>query len=199
MKQGEQGLTIIEVLIAMMLMLLIMAPLSVAFIVGLSTTRSSEQDAGNSSDAQLLAAFFDIDVSSAETVTTNPLAMSCGGEGGVLQLRWTVGSGLSAVDQHVTYRAVADADRQAFLQLPTPVYRLERVVCSDDNGTMDGEVQTVARTLKSPPAIECDDQSCSATPRRITMRAQGNSTQLSDDGSTTTYTFGITATRKVQP
>lgn len=191
MKRRDDGLTLIELLVSMAVLLIIMAPLVTAFVVGLGTTRATEQDAGNSADAQLLASFLDVDVASAETVSTTT---TCGGAAGVLQLRWTDG----ATSRTVVYRAVTNAARQARLQLPTAVYDLKRELCTSSTTPISSQV--IARTLSSVPVVTCDGSgTCSATPRRVSLKATAYSTQISDVGSTSVYTFGVTASRRVRP
>jgi hypothetical protein len=177
----------------MFILLVIMAPLSTAFVVGLGTTRASEQDASNSADAQTLASFFDADVASAELVITTSADITCGDRDGVLELRWTDGT----LDRRVAYEIASDEARRAELQLVAPVYAMHRVVCTGTGGPTND--QTLAQTLSAAPSISCDSASCTTRPRTVTMKANAHSTQISDAGSATTYSFGVTATRKVQP
>lgn len=192
MADADEGFTVIELIIAMLIMLLLMAPLASAFVLGLATTRSGEEDAANSSDAQLLASYFDIDVASAESVQTSS---GCGGGGTILELRWTDGS----AQRFIAYRAVANSARQAELHLTTPVYDLERVACSSASGPVQ-DTQTLARTLSASPVVTCDNgKPCTTTPRRVTLAATAYSKQINDQGSTTSFTFGVTAARRVRP
>ena len=187
-QRDDEGMTLIELLIAMSVTLLLMATLSSAFALGLKTARGSEQDAGNSADTQLLATFFEWDVASAETVSTSS---TCGTGGTVLlALKWKDGG----VAHEVAYRSVANADRQGQLNLTTPVYDLLRAECASTS-----DVQTIARTLSAVPEVRCDGEACSSpTPRQITLTATAYSTQLSDPGKSV-YTFGLTAARRVRP
>lgn len=186
----EDGFTLIELMIAVMILIVITVPLINSFALGVKASSGSSQDVTNSADAQTLGYFFDIDVSSAETVS--PTSGSCGGTGSVLELTWTDGGAVV-----VAYRAVTDAARQAELQLSTAVYRLERVQCSGGTST----VTIIGRTLLSAPTVTCDAATCAAssTPRRVQMSVQERSTQESDLLSTTTFSFGVTAVRKVTP
>lgn len=191
MRRRDAGMTVVELLIAIMILGIIMAPLATAFIIGLDTTRGSELDAGDSADAQLLAGFFDIDVSSAQTVTTS--AFTCGSTTRVLQLTLRD----SGVERYVSYQAAQDTARAADLRL-TPVYSLERVVCSDTAGTVTGR-QVVARTLRAVPTVTCDGGTCTSTPRRIRLEMVSHATQTPDVGNPGRYTASVTATRKVTP
>lgn len=192
MDVDDDGFTVIELMIAMMILLVIMTPLATSFVIGLGTTRGSEQDASNSADAQLLASFLDADVASAETVSESS---ACGGASTILGLTWRDGSATT----HVAYRTLTNPSRQARLTLTTPVYQLERVVCASVTGPVL-EDDIVARTLAGIPDVTCDGSTtCPALPRRVTLTAQAYSTQLSDISSTSRYTFGVTASRRVRP
>lgn len=192
----DEGLTVVELLISIMILGIIMAPLATSMVIGLATTRGSEIDAGNSADAQLLAGFFDIDVASAENVQIIDSLITCGTDQPIVQFRWRDG----AIDRHVTYEVVNDVARQTYLNLIGPIYELQRVVCSDAAGT-EVETHTLARTLTAVPVVSCDNGSgCSTTtPRRVTLRGTAYATQLADVDSANDYTFGVSATRKVQP
>lgn len=192
MTRDDDGMTIVELLIAMVILMLIMAPLATSFVLGLGTTRASELDAADSADAQLLSGFFDIDVASAQTVATASSA-TCGSGTGVLQLVWKDGT----ADRVVAYEVVTDSVRQTRLGV-TPVYVLQRVTCSDTAGTVI-DTQVVARTLATVPSVSCDKSACSTTPRRVTLKATAYATQTPDAGTPGRYTFSVTATRKVSP
>lgn len=186
----DEGFTVIELMIAMMVMLIILTPLVASFVLGTQTALGSQQDVNNSADAQLLGYYFDIDVASAATVS--PTSASCGGAGSVLELSWTDGG-----SQVVAYRAVADAARQTELQQGSTVYRLERVLCNAAGST----VTVIARSLMSTPTAKCDAATCAAasTPRRVGLAISELSTQESDVGSANRFTVGVTAVRKVTP
>lgn len=192
MGRREDGMTVIELLIAIMILGIIMAPLATAFVIGLQTTRGSELDAGDSADAQLIAGFWDIDIASAETVSTT--GATCGTGAAVVQLLLRD----AGVVRYVAYRGLPDAARKAELQLPTDVYTLERVVCSDTSGTVV-ERQVLARTLRAVPTVTCDSGTCTSTPRRVRLQAVSYATQTPDVGSPGSYTVSVTATRKVTP
>lgn len=189
-RDADEGFTVIELLIAIMIMLIILTPLVASFVVGTKVALGSQQDVNNSADAQLLGYFFDIDVASAASVA--PTSGGCGGAGSALELRWTDGG-----SQVVAYRAIADATRQTELQQSTTVYRLERVLCN----AAGSKVTVIGRSLMSLPTVTCDDHACTAasTPRRVALSMSELSTQESDVGSTNRFTVGVTAVRKVTP
>jgi prepilin-type N-terminal cleavage/methylation domain-containing protein len=190
MRPDDDGFTIIELVIAMMILLVITVPLVASFVLGIQTGVASQQDVTNSADAQLVGYYFDVDVSSAES--TSPSSPSCGGTGTVLELRWTDGG-----TTRVAYRVLADPQRQAELQSATPLYRLERVKCAGGGN----DVTALARTLSEVPAPQCDGAPCTdgQTPRVIDLQLKERSTQQSDLAAPTVFTFGVSATRKVIP
>lgn len=192
MNRREQGMTVIELLIAIMILGIIMAPLATAFVIGLQTTRGSELDAGNSADAQLIAGFWDIDVASAESVRTS--GITCGAGTAIVQLTLRDASVL----RYVTYQATLDIARKAELKLDTDVYTMERVICSDISGTVV-EQHILSRTLRAVPTVACDEGVCTSTPRRVELRAVSHATQTPDAGAPGIYTISVTATRKVTP
>jgi type II secretory pathway pseudopilin PulG len=190
MRRDESGFTVVELVIAMLIMLVIIVPLVGSFVLGIQTGLGSQQDVTNSADAQLVGYYFDADVASAESVA--PTSPTCGGTGSVLELTWTDGATVKVV-----YRAVIDAARQAELHLTTPIYRLERVRCA--GGAPD--VTVLGRTVTSVPQASCDDAGCTAgaKPRRVALVISERSTQQGDKGSTDTFTVTVSAVRKVTP
>lgn len=194
--RDDGGFTLIELLLATSIMLVIIVPLTGAFVLGLGTANGSLQDTTNSTDEQVLAGFFDTDVVNAEQVATTS---TCGSSGtAVLGLSWT--DGAQAVK--VAYRAVPDPAAQADLAVPFPIDRLDRVRCV--NGAVV-DTQQVARSVIESTGVQvtCDAAAvgtCSATtPRRITMTAVEQTPQLADAGSNGRFTISVTASRKVTP
>src|SRR4051812_48860977 len=114
--RSDDGFTIVEVIIAMMVMGVIMAPLASAFFISIGTTKSATQNVTNSDDAQLLSAFFVDDVSSADSVSQHT---TCGGAHTVVQFRWTDG----AIERRVAYAWTEDAATENNLHV-SPVYQL---------------------------------------------------------------------------
>ena len=189
---NDDGFTIVELLVAMMVMLIIIVPISASFILGLKTASGSLQDTTNSADAQVLSGLFDTDVTNAESVSTSS---SCAGAGTVLSLTWMDGS----VPVEVAYRASADPVMQAQINAPAAIDRLDRVRCV--SGAIVDTQQVVRSLLHSAGVtIQCDGGACSTpTPRRVSLKAIEYSNQLGDVNDGTTYTLGLTASRKVTP
>lgn len=178
-------MTIIELLIAMMILTVLIAPLATSFVIGLTTTQRTDQDVTNSADAQLLTLYFDSDVASSEKVTTST---TCGGSGTVVQFEWNDGSS----SQLAAYRTTRDAAAETVLSVPS-VYRLERVLCSAPGNVVSTHL--LARSLSVIPGVLCDGSPCpaSSTPRGVSLPLDQLGRTASDDR----FTFTLTATRKV--
>lgn len=193
MSDHDEGFTLVELLIAVAVMLIIIVPIANSFVLGLTTTRGGMQDTTNSSDAQVLAGFFDTDVASAETVSTSS---ACAGAGTVLALSWTDGSAAETV----AYRAVADPAMQAELATVSAIDRLERVHCTNGAAV---ETTIVARSVFDSGGItvSCDGASpcAGARPRRVAIQVKEYTSQIADAGASGHYTFSLTGTRKVTP
>lgn len=193
MTQRDEGFTLVELLLAISIMLVIIVPLASSFILGIGTANGGLQDTTNTVDAQILAGFFDTDVASAETASTSS---SCGTSGtAVLGLLWHDGTKVVTV----AYRAVADAAKQAELNVTTPIDRLERVRCVDG---VTADTTAVGRSvLHSPGAqLTCDGGACaSTTPRDITLTVIEQTPQLADKNASGQYTIAVTGTRRVTP
>ena len=195
-RRGDEGFTLIELLVAMMIMLLITVPLVTSFVLGIQTTTGSKQDVINSTDAQLLSNYLDIDVANSDSVSPSG---GCAGGSPVLVLSWTDAGAGTVID----YSLVADPTAKAELGLTTTVYRLERHRCASVGAAVleSTEVghQLIAEGATAPAAVTCDGGACAAGshPRLVTLRLQEASKMVTDKGSATVFSFGITATRKV--
>ena len=196
---GEAGVTLIELLIAMAVMIIILSPIVTSFALTLTTTTSADQDVSNSADAQGFTSFFDTDIGNADTVTvtTAPgaLAATCGGAGSseALTATW-----LDGARQHVVaYQATVDAALGAVLAAAGPVYRISRFDCTA--GSPPGPV-VLARSASSLPAWGCDGVLCSTglastTPRRVSLTL----TELPRKTTDPSFLLTLTATRRVTP
>lgn len=183
------GFTIVELMVAMMIMLIITVPLVTSFVLGIRTTAEAQQDVTNSADAQVVAAFFDIDVSNARTVATTS---SCGAGAGrqvVLALTWQDGGAVQTV-AYVTEQDAAIAQELGVAS----AFVLERVECGAASGS-----SVVARQLVGAPVLRCDGSiGCpSATPRTVSLELVEHSRLLTDTGPSEEYSFRVSATRRV--
>lgn len=193
---GDQGFTIVELLIAISVMLVIVVPLAGSFVLGLGTANGSLQDTTNSADAQIVAGFFDTDVTNAESVA---LTSTCGSTGTAkLGLSWADGSQAVAV----AYRLIVnDTAAQSELATPLVIDRLERVRCVDG---VVVDTSVIARSVLDSSGVQI---SCDATPgscptprpRRVSLSLTEFAPQLADTTGGSRYAINVTATRKVVP
>lgn len=193
--RGDEGLTLVELLIAISVMLVLLGPLTASFVVGTLLSTQSGEEAVSSSDAQLLAAFFDVDVASAESVSASA---TCGPPSPasvpVVQLQWHEGG-----TPHVAaYWRTADPAVQADLGLSAPVYRLDRSRCA--GGALQDR-SAVMRQMVTLPGLSCDRTTCGANsrPRTVSLVTDQHASLLQESGAPGRYRYSITATRRVYP
>lgn len=189
----DDGFTIIELMVAMMVMLIITVPLVTSFVLGIRTTSESQQEVTNSADAQVSAGFFDTDVASALTVSKP--AGGCGADTGTVQLALTWQT--EAGTQVVAYVTTPDPTPPAALDVqPLLLYR---VAC----GPSSSELVVGRQLVDAPgnPEFTCDgDPGCTnPKPRTVSMTVREHSQLLSDAPGSDVYTFTLTGTRKVTP
>ena len=203
-RREDGGFTIVELMVAMMIMLIITVPLVSSFVLGLRTTTESGQDVQSSVDAQIVSEYFDSDVAGSDSVATSGgCALVEGAVTGttVLTLTWVEGS----TNTVVTYATLQDDSVQAELGVSIPVYKLVRVRCAASDLTTPLEKTSVANQLVArtspatpPAAVQCDQlPSCASTPSTVTLVLQEASRMLTDKSVPEVFTFGVTAVRKV--
>lgn len=185
--RDEAGVTLTEVLVAVTVTLIIIVPLTSAFVLGVGRTTQSLQDAGNSADTQVLAAFFETDVAQALTVATSSSCGAGAGRNTVLALQWTDGA-----VQTVAY--VAESDPEAAAEAgAASAWRLERVACGPETST-----NVVVTQANAIPSATCDGAACTgATPRRVSLIVTQHARQITGDGAGGAYAYTVSGTRKV--
>ena len=186
-RPDDSGTTLIEVLIAIMVMAVIIVPLTGAFVLGVARTTASLQDAGSSADTQVLATFFETDVAQALSVST---ATTCGAGPGrtvLVALTW-----VDAGSQTVAYVAAEDPDAAAEAGAAT-AWRVERVACGAESSS-----NVVVTQAKAIPATSCDGTPCmSSSPRRVSLTVSQLARQITGDQADGSYSYTVTGTRKV--
>ncbi|MFL6238894.1 MAG: prepilin-type N-terminal cleavage/methylation domain-containing protein [Actinomycetes bacterium] len=188
-RANDHGFTMLELIIAMMIMGIILAPLASAFFLAVGTTKTSAQTVKDSADAQLLSSFFADDVASSDTVSR---LTGCGGANTVVQFHWVDG----AIDRTVAYAWTRDPATEAELNV-TPVYRLSRIAC-----TVPGQSTptVVLRTLSTPPVLRCDNAACPASgskPSSVTLQADEYGVQAEGQPADPHYVFTVQGSRRV--
>src|SRR4051794_37401391 len=188
-RNNSDGFTVLELLIAMMILALIIGPLFSSLVLGLARTTTSAQDTANSSDAQTFSSVWNTDVASADTINHGT---TCGGADTALQFEWTDGATTKRAAYIINRNASAEAEFNR-----APLYRLQRVTCT--GATTD--TVTVVRAMSSSTGIfACDGTAdCpngqTPTPRTVSATVSDIGGQAGD----TAYNFTVTATRRVNP
>lgn len=184
---ADDGMTLIELLIAMAIMLVITTPIVTSFVLTLGTTATADQDTTNSTDAQVLSSYFDHDVANADTVTTTTSCGASGGSTSVLGTTW-----LDGATQHVVaYQAVEDTALQATLSA-AHVYRVTRYDCTGGGSAS----VVVARSASAIPTVLCDTAACTgtpSTPSTVTMTIN----ELPKKPGDAPFVLTLTGTRRV--
>lgn len=184
---SEDGMTLLEVLLAITISVIITGAIAAAFIIVLKANTAVETRAEHSHDAQLLAAYFPGDVVSGTpngvdtgAATTSGCASTPAGSTNVVQLTWTdkaTNTGYVS-DYRVTASTGADG---------TTIYQLIRLTCAGATpSTVSPDIQIVARGLASLTSAVATPSAQDAT---VTIKI------VDSDG----YTFSITGSQRVGP
>lgn len=175
--RGEHGFTLVELMLATVIMGIIVVPLTAGIIVGLRTTEQTRVRLKGSNDAQLLSVWFPPDVQSTGNQSGDVATTSnseCSGVSNVLRLQWRETQGSTTT----TYR-VAYATRTA----TSGGYELVRYACTNSGSA---STHVVARNLASASAV-----TISTSGTRISMTVTGAAAQ-NDTG----YTFTVSGNRR---
>ena len=187
----EAGFTAVEMVIAMLILGIIMAPLLSSYVLGIGTVAQSNATTNDSADTQNLASFFVNDVASAYRVST---ASGCG-SGTVVKFELGK-SGSNASPFYVAYGATEDASAEASQHI-TPIYNLTRYTCDSSGSTINSTL--TASELTSPPTLACaglNVANCDSTSRKPTLVSLAV-TEWGRSQTDTTYSFTISGTRRV--
>jgi hypothetical protein len=128
---GDQGVTLIELLIATVVSVMVMGATLVAVVTGFNSTAATSTKLNESHDAQLVETYLPQDLQSATSVLLGPQGTGCAtGSGGpgfpgapnrnLITLQWTATETSGTINYSVSYRIV---------QTPTE-FRLIRFSCS---------------------------------------------------------------------
>jgi prepilin-type N-terminal cleavage/methylation domain-containing protein len=193
----ESGMTLVELLIAVAILGIIIAPLIGATIVSLNIGQSATQRVTDTSGAQLTSSWFVSDVEGSDQVITPPAAMKCGGANTLVELGWTDADPSSASMTHITYDDVPPAGG-------TGDYRIVRSVYSVSAGgscslTSESTVvdATVSPLAPNHPVVSCAPTSspCGAGSQAVSLQITALTSQTSSN-SYGPYTFLLTGTRR---
>ena len=203
---GEQGFTLIEVIVSIVLLTLITGGISAALVTSINATKGSEQRTKGTNDAQIVAAFLNKDAQAAggtdpstgvadpslgvktpATITASDQT-ECGWTGNlVVRFKW-IDRAPEATTHIANYSVVPETGQ------------LLRTICDDGGGptpqTLANEI--VATASPQSPFAWCDGAegaTCPTFPNTVSMRlTESNSFQA----TATPYTYTLTATLRPQ-
>jgi hypothetical protein len=177
---GEEGVTLVELLLSMTIMALIIGPLSAGLIIGLRTAGETNTRLAGSADAQLLSIELPPDIASAgklpgDVVVSTTANTECSGATNSLRLRWTAGDTGAAVTYQAAYFVTGTTQEG---------WKLRRAYCVDGAAAI---TRTVARNLASATAA-----SSTISGNRVSMTV----TEAVSAANPTPYTFTISGNRR---
>lgn len=159
-------------MLALVILGIIMAPLTAGLIVGLRTTKDTQNRLAGSDDAQMLSIYLPPDVQSADDAITS--SISCSGvTGAVLQLKSTVYN----TSFNIAY---------AVIQASDGTWRLVRNTCPASTA------KVIDRNLSGSSAVTVTRTPTSGTLQRVSMRV----TEAATATDTSNYQFTVTASRR---
>jgi prepilin-type N-terminal cleavage/methylation domain-containing protein len=192
-RRREGGFTLVELIVAIAILAIIAAPLSMAFITGLRFLGRSDEKLNDSRSSLISAAYFAGDVASANTIVPND-SSACGG-----------GSALVSFDSSDASAGVgAPANNEASYVVDSSDAtntRMLRKYCVNGGSA----TQSVAAVhLGSTPVVTCFDAgsvvnaTCAGAARVRLVVTQATNTPSPDNPSPTPYTFTLEGTRRSQ-
>lgn len=182
MRRGDEGFTLVELLVAIVLLGIVAGAITSALIVGLRTTDGTNERLTESHNAQMASTFFAHDVASAGHVSLTDTACS-GGATVVVRFAWseyTTAAG-TAVPKVASYVVEQDAAGK----------RLVRRLCEGAGETLVGSVAVVHFPLSvANPVVTCD----AATPGTCPSPTPATVTLSMAEAST--YSYAVSGTRR---
>jgi prepilin-type N-terminal cleavage/methylation domain-containing protein len=179
---GEEGFTLVELMVAMAIMIVILAPLTAGVIVGLRTGDETSNRLAGSNDAQLISAWLPADLQStgnqlSDVVATPTANTECSGVSNVLRLKWRAAETAGgATNTYVAAYAISQAS--------TGEWRLIRYSCVN-GGTATTHV--IARNLNNASAA-----SVATSGTKVTMTV----TEKATAANPTSYSFSVSGNRR---
>jgi prepilin-type N-terminal cleavage/methylation domain-containing protein len=191
--RGDDGFTLVELLVAIAILAVIAVPLSMGFITGLRFLGRTDATFNDSRSALISSNYFAGDVASAHKVVPNDPA-ACGGGTALVSFYWSDASAGVAgpVNNEVSY--VVDSSDPTNKQL-------ERKYCANGGSA----TQSVAGVLLGPtPVVTCYDPgnvvdvSCAAARWVKLVVTEATNLATPDNPSPTPYIFTLEGTRRSQ-
>lgn len=179
----EAGMTLVEMMIAVSLLGVVIAPISAAFFLGFLETNSTRDRIADSSSAQLVSSFFLPDVQSAQSVALG--GSTCAPMGTVqLQMQWVDPKTNDATV--VSYLDVTNASGQ---------HELHRATCL--NGGPANTTLLVQHLASSGFTAACTPSCAAPATVKATVKAKSQSPQ--EESSYSPLEFSLEAMRRVTP
>ena len=198
---GEEGFTLPELIMAIAILAIIIAPLSLALITGLRVVGKADEKYNDSRGSLISAAYFANDVSNANTITKGASA-GCGGTGApIVSFAWTDARNDDSADvdapesNTVTY---------AFDSSDPLNQRLLRQYCPNGGAAQQsvaaislGEAPVVTCFTSNPGGAPIENAGCDDKTRwvQIDITAKPNSPTPANL-SPTPYTYTLQGTRR---
>lgn len=153
MRRRDEGMTLIELILAVVMLGLISVVISSAIIVTLRQHDNTDGRLNVARSEQSVSLWIPADLSSATVVDTSPEATPCGASvcdgidlsagSNVLMMTWTTGSGTNAVDTAVSYNFAPSSGGES--------YDLTRVECVSNGTGWTCKSLVVLSQLPGPP------------------------------------------------
>jgi prepilin-type N-terminal cleavage/methylation domain-containing protein len=196
--RGEEGFTLPELIIAIAILAIIIAPLSLAVITGLRVVGKADQKYNDSRSSLISAAYFANDVSNANTITKG--GGGCGGPGTpIVSFAWTSANDPASADVDASPTSTV-----TYAYDPSsPTNRLLRQSCGGSGAQQSvaaislGEMPVVTCYTSNPGGAPIENASCDKNTRwvKLDVTAAPNSA-TPDDPAPTPYTFSLEGTRR---
>jgi prepilin-type N-terminal cleavage/methylation domain-containing protein len=201
----EEGLTLIELLIAIALMGVILVPLVGGLFLALGTNAVTLQRTTDTTGGQLMSSFFTPDVQRADVVQTSGFTCSTAGTT-FLELGWTDADASLGITTHVSYDLVPQA-------APSPDFEITRSTYSVSPSGSCGDPVTTSVVVRAvngivnpplkPPVVACTVGSspapCSNSSTSVMVTITALSKRLTSGSYYSPYTFQLSAARRVSP
>lgn len=195
--RDERGMSLIELIIAIMLVGVIIGPLFGAFLIALNTANGTEQRVSDSASAQLATGYFTTDAQSSDLVRTS--AFTCGGPNTILEFESTHADPDVGTVSEVSYDIVADAGTPVSYAMRRRVYTYASSTCtlSRDTALVRNAVPATDADTTRRPSVTCSPTPCTTTPKTVAMKLTAYKAPKGSSTNYSAYTFTITGTRRV--
>lgn len=184
MKRNDDGFTVVELLVAVVILGIVIGAVTAAIIVGLRTTDGTQQRLAESHNAQMASSFFVQDVESADMVSVPGTQCTGTGTTPVVSFSWSEHASATGAGVPKVASYVVEQDAPG----PGAEKRLVRRFCSGTPLADAGEV-TIGHfplSVVAPTVVCAPMPSCSGPVKTVTMTVSEAST----------YEYSVTGTRR---